>query len=159
MKQLLFVGIFLLAANIGWSQDKKEKKSAFSLGGEAAYSLQKNRYGRGIDFGGSLQQEFLVKRTGITLNLGYLHPDNYPYIEHQAWLMAGARYYITKNIFAGGQFGPGLAVGNDFVGATFNYSPGIGVKFKPIDVSLQYRGMIFSGESFSAIGVRVAVVF
>lgn len=72
---------------------------------------------------------------------------------------AGARYFVTPDLYLAGEAGVGLEVENGGGPADLLLSPAIGYASKHWDVSLRYENLSANGGSVGFLGLRVAYGF
>lgn len=68
-------------------------------------------------------------------------------------IIAGARYYPSKNFFIGAQAGVGILTGNDNSEAYFNWQPQVGLNTGNFQVALNYNGLTSDGSTLGHIGL------
>lgn len=147
--------------------------SRFSIGVEAGLPVGENGKVYSAALGGNLQYEILPDADlGITLSAGYLHlplkkiyhtaigPNSTGFIP----LMGGVKYYFTPGAFFHAQLGAAVGTTKDRFGntggASFAYSPGLGVKVSPnLDLELKYTGISNKGGTLPLVGLRLGYNF
>ncbi|TKC09714.1 hypothetical protein FA047_01180 [Pedobacter frigoris] len=122
-------------------------------------------------FGGSVNYLHPVgKFLNIIGNVGYLRLEGddvgpFKYTEGYVPIKAGARYYITQNIYGEGQAGIAIPTANGSgSGTAFAYMPGLGVDFPVsedlnIELTLRYENWARSNGTRSFVGLRAGISF
>nr|WP_068887189.1 outer membrane beta-barrel protein [Pedobacter panaciterrae] len=123
-------------------------------------------YGTG---GSLLYQHPVSKSLNITGNVGYIRFNGketigtLKYRQSFIPIKAGARYFITENIYGTAEVGAAIATANGS-GVSFIYTPGLGVEIPvsrtgSLDIGARYEGWAKNTGTLSFIGLRVGYNF
>jgi len=125
-------------------------------------------FGTGVSL---LFQNRIAESLRFTVGLGYLRingPAQFvgvKYKEGYVPIKAGLRYFLTENIYAGGELGAAISSANGSgSGTAFAYAPGIGAEFpilndNSLDFNVRYEGWSRSDGTRSFIGLRAGFNF
>lgn len=173
MKRLLFVLLSfatITAAKAQTGDAPAEPK--FGLGADFAFPMGSFRDQTNFGVGGSILYQHPVSRNlSITGNVGYLQLNgkktilNLKYREGFVPIKAGARYFLSENIYGGAELGVSIstASGNGS-GTSFIYVPALGVSFPvsnegAVDLGIRYESWTRSNSTRSFIGIRAGYNF
>lgn len=172
MSKLLWtVVVGFLMFNTVNAQSKPEQ-SKLGLGLDVAFPVGNYKdvadYGLGFSL---LYQNAVAQHLRITGNVGYLRfhgPaifSNIKYKEGYVPLKAGARYFITGQLFFSGEFGVAIPTANGYgSGTAFIYTPGLGTEFRitksgSLDLGIRYESWARSNQTRSFAGIRAGYNF
>jgi hypothetical protein len=166
MKKILILCLLIFTILQSFSQRKTSYKStSYSIGAELLFPAGIfHDIGYSFGFGGSAQVEYKPDQSiGITGYGGIINfqrrkefgPGSYTVLP----LMVGAKYYITTQLYAHGQFGAGIGISQGSV-TSFAVSPSLGYFLsKNIDIEGKYLGLSNSTGSLNSLGFRIAYNF
>lgn len=170
MKKLT-LSLAIMAIGFCATAQKSEQPLKFSVGVEAGLPLGDFKTVNSFGIGGSVQGEYAAaEKIGITLSAGFLSfggktvdlgeglPSYKGPSTSDVPVLAGAKIYLTENVFVHPQVG--LSFFNNGLGSAFTYVPAIGVKASEnFDVSIKYQGASKNGGTLSFLGLRAAYNF
>lgn len=175
-KTTLILAAFLLSF-MGYAQNGSGSKKplTFNAGVELGLPLGdfSDIYSLGV--GATVQANYqLNPKIDLTLNTGYLNyfgkkigATNVNYGNLGVIpVLAGARYWLTENIYGAAQLGISFWSINGTASATnassennFTWSPAIGYRVSKFDISLKYNSINASESSLNSLGLRAAYNF
>lgn len=174
MKSALFLIVFASIFSFTQSYAQVRGQDGPKLGIGADFAFPQGSYGDRADFGAGvslLYQHPVSARLNITGNVGYLRFTgegtyvNLKFKEGFVPIKAGARYFVSENIYGAGEVGVVFSTANGSgSGTAFVYTPGLGVVFPVsdsgnIDLGARYERWTRSNGTISLIGIRAGYNF
>jgi hypothetical protein len=177
-KTTLILAAFLLSF-MGFAQNGSGSKKPISFNAGVELGLPLGDFSDIYSFGvgATVQANYqLNPKIDLTLNTGYLNYfgktvdagsvsvkyGNLGVIP----VLAGARYWLTENIYGAAQLGISFWSINGTASASnassennFTWSPAIGYRVSKFDISLKYNSINASESSLNSLGLRAAYNF